>query len=383
VNDAGAPPYAGPVPATAGPQWRAVFAQLPRAVFLPDLFWPFTPGTPPAPVHRGRAPAAWLAAARSDAPVITQWDDGEHQGEEPGTVPTSSASAPPLVATMLAALDVEPGMRVLEVGTGTGWNAGLLARRLGEDRVVTVDVDEQVAAGARAALARAGLRPQVVCGDGMLGVPDCGPYDRLIATCGIRHIPPGWLAQVRPGGVILAPWGTAFSAQDALVKLTVRQDGSACGRILELVEFMKARAHRDRRTSCPGDLPLTDTDSEVWPPPGPWHPFPFIAGLRIPRAAHAVQEHEDGVTQWLYDLTAPGWTAAVRRKSVGPGVVVRRAGGRRLWEELTGAHAWWRAAGEPGIERLGLSVDADGSVTAWLDQEDQAVPVLAGRAPTG
>jgi len=63
------------------------------------------------------------------------------------------------------------GVRVLEVGTGTGFNAALLAHRAGDRHVVTVEVDPHLAEQARAALARAGYAPQVVCADGMAGWP--------------------------------------------------------------------------------------------------------------------------------------------------------------------------------------------------------------------
>ncbi|MDT0441954.1 hypothetical protein [Streptomyces johnsoniae] len=65
----------------------------------------------------------------------------------------------------------------------------------------------------------------------------------------------------------------------------------------------------------------------------------------------------------------------MRRDSVGPDVVVRRAGRRRLWDELVAAHAWWRAEGEPGIEDFGLTVTARGRTTAWPRSPDRPVPV--------
>ncbi|WP_053170793.1 methyltransferase domain-containing protein [Streptomyces sp. SBT349] len=198
--------------------WDAAFDALPRSLFLPELVWAFEAEGHAVAVDRVEEPLVWREAAESDQPVITQWDNGRHRGRAPGRTPTSSASAPPLVAAMLAALDVAPGMRVLEVGTGTGWNAGLLAHRLGQENVTTVEVDERVARAARRSLEGVGLHPRVVTGDGALGVPDAAPYDRIIATCGMRRIPAAWLAQLRPGGVVLATWGTAFSSTDALVR---------------------------------------------------------------------------------------------------------------------------------------------------------------------
>jgi protein-L-isoaspartate(D-aspartate) O-methyltransferase len=119
-----------------------------------------------------------------------------------GGVPVSSSSQPSLMAEMLQALDVRPGMRVLEIGAGTGYNAALLAA-LGAE-VVSVDVQPDVAERAAAALDRAGVRGVTVrAGDGYEGAS--GEHvDRVIVTVGVAGVSPHWLAQVR-GGPIVAP----------------------------------------------------------------------------------------------------------------------------------------------------------------------------------
>jgi protein-L-isoaspartate O-methyltransferase len=367
---------AGPLPATATPEWEAAFRGLPRPLFLPELIWPFDGDVGAANgVHRETNPAAWQAAADSDAPIITQWDDGEHQGEEPGELPTSSASAPSLVASMLADLDVHPGMRALEIGTGTGWNAALMAHRLGDEAVVTVEVDPDVAEQARVSLKRARRDVRVITGDGAEGWPAAALYDRVIATCGLRRIPAAWLEQTRAGGIILVPWGSDYSTHDALVRLTVGPDGTASGPFLRSVEFMKLRAQRFVWPGYPKGLPISDMDVPDAPPSHErWTPFARVAGLLMRDAAHAVQQHDDGYTLWLYSLRDTSWTAAVRREGIGPGTLVRRAGERRLWDELITAHAWWTAQGEPGVDRFGLTVTPEGE-QVWLD--DPGRPVVA------
>jgi len=93
---------------------------------------------------------------------------------------------------------------VLEIGTGTGYNAALFAHRLGPDAVTTIDLDRELTEVARAHLDAYGTPAAravaVVTGDGALGCPQRAPYDRLIATCELPQIPGAWLAQVRPGG---------------------------------------------------------------------------------------------------------------------------------------------------------------------------------------
>ncbi|MET8629637.1 hypothetical protein ABZW30_38915 [Kitasatospora sp. NPDC004669] len=71
--------------------WAPAFGAVPRSLFLPDLIWAHDMATGKSrPLERTEDEQGWPAAAASDIPIVTQWDDGEHQGAEPGTVPTSS-----------------------------------------------------------------------------------------------------------------------------------------------------------------------------------------------------------------------------------------------------------------------------------------------------
>lgn len=121
--------------------------------------------------------------------------------------PISSSSQPAIMALMLDQLGVEPGQRVLEIGTGTGYNAALLAHLVGpEGLVVSVDIDPDLVAMAGEHLTAAG-HPEVrlVCGDGAEGFPPEAPYDRMIATVGVWDLAPAWLEQLAPGGRLVAP----------------------------------------------------------------------------------------------------------------------------------------------------------------------------------
>lgn len=119
----------------------------------------------------------------------------------------SCATAPWLVAAMLDQLDVQPGNRILEIGTGTGYNAALLARLTGRaDLVTTLDIDPDVTAQAERALAATGYGDvHVITGDGGLGFPDYAPYDRMIATVSPWDIPAAWWQQLAPGARLVAP----------------------------------------------------------------------------------------------------------------------------------------------------------------------------------
>lgn len=119
----------------------------------------------------------------------------------------SSSSQPTIMAVMLEQLHLQPGQRVLEIGSGTGYNAALMAHIVGEKgEVVTIDIDEDIVDAARAHLAAAGFGyVQVICGDGGLGYPDAAPYDRIILTVSAADITPAWRTQLKPNGRLLLP----------------------------------------------------------------------------------------------------------------------------------------------------------------------------------
>jgi protein-L-isoaspartate(D-aspartate) O-methyltransferase len=113
---------------------------------------------------------------------------------------------PELVHEMLEQLRVEPGQRVLEIGTGSGYSTALLCDLVGRDGlVVSLDVDPEMVERAAALLADDGLvQAEVVLADGRDGWPAGAPYDRVIAWGAIEELPDAWVAQA-PDGVIVAP----------------------------------------------------------------------------------------------------------------------------------------------------------------------------------
>ncbi|OZV73087.1 methyltransferase, FxLD system [Micromonospora echinospora] len=118
----------------------------------------------------------------------------------------SSVSAAHIQAVMLEQAEIEPGMRVLEIGSG-GYNAALIAELVGPQGAVTsVDIDPEIVARARACLQTAGYdRVRVVQADAEYGVPEQAPYDRIIVTVGAWDIPPAWIAQLSEHGRIVVP----------------------------------------------------------------------------------------------------------------------------------------------------------------------------------
>ncbi|MBA3575714.1 MAG: methyltransferase domain-containing protein, partial [Pseudonocardiales bacterium] len=94
----------------------------------------------------------------------------------------SSTSMPGLMTRMLESLDLHDGQGVLEIGTGTGYNAGLLAHRLGDRHVTSVDIETDLVDLARRRLAQIGYAPTLVAADGVTGHEASAPYHRIIVT---------------------------------------------------------------------------------------------------------------------------------------------------------------------------------------------------------
>jgi protein-L-isoaspartate(D-aspartate) O-methyltransferase len=199
------------------------FPELPpvdRRFFMPETVWVERDGES-VPISRDTDPAAWEEAVDSDDFVVGRVTTG-------GT-PTAFSTARPMMAQMIEALRLEAGMRVLEIGTGIGYNAACLAA-LGAD-VVTVEIDRDAARHALSALRAAGYPDVfVIVGDGAEGAPVYAPFDRVIATAAVHTVPYAWIEQSHPGGLVVAPWAPTIHPDGSLAVLIVREDGTAYGR---------------------------------------------------------------------------------------------------------------------------------------------------------
>jgi protein-L-isoaspartate(D-aspartate) O-methyltransferase len=134
-------------------------------------------------------------------------------------------SQPYLVAYMTAALGVKPHHRVLEIGTGTGYQTAVLSRLARE--VYSVERFRTLAEAARVRLETLGFsNAHVVVGDGMQGLPAHAPYERIMVTAAAEQVPQALLAQLAEGGVMVLPLGPHDGVQE-LIRLTKRADGVA------------------------------------------------------------------------------------------------------------------------------------------------------------
>lgn len=150
-------------------------------------------------------------------------------------------SQPYIVALMTELLRIEPGDRVLEVGTGSGYQAAVASHLA--DSVLTIEIFESLAENAKRRLGRLGYRNIVVRqGDGYFGWSERAPFDAIVVTAAAGHIPPPLVRQLKPDGRMVIPVGGAFQTQ-RLVLVEKRPDGTTTTRNLLPVRFVPLLRH--------------------------------------------------------------------------------------------------------------------------------------------
>ncbi|MEV8376743.1 methyltransferase domain-containing protein [Kribbella sp. NPDC056861] len=308
------------------PRWQAAFSAVPRHLFVPRFYRGDEQGTSIVDSTSGDQ---WLSAVYSDIHLVTTEDV------------RSSSTAPSLMAGMLQALELSGDERVLEIGTGTGYNAALLSERLGSGQVVSVDIDPELVAQARSRLDAAGYRPLAVVADGVNGYPDAGPYDAVIATCRLDYVPVAWLQQLQPGGVIVTPLGAGVAV--------VRKSGprEATGEFLPISAYFMPMRHQ------PEPAVVGDAIQVALNGIGDSREYRFDASIY----------RDDEARFWL-DLTNPdiramtvgGVSVVVRPDGswarLADGLVVQGGGGA-VWDDVEAVHGEWLAAGRPAREHTG------------------------------
>lgn len=337
------------------PRWRAAIEAVPRHALVPTF-------------HQQDRLGVWnevtstttdgLAAVYSDRVLVTALTD-----TPAGVAVLSSSTQPGLMTRMLETLDVREGHHVLEIGTGTGYNAALLTHLLGAHHVVSVDVEPELVALARTRLAALGHHPTLITGDGSAGLDEHALFDRIIATCSVPRIPWPWVEHTRPGGIILTDFKPALGAGN-LVRL-VRQDDHAEGHFDPVYAgFMPLRHHpgtspigarvergddRSRQRTSSLDPHTPWTSLIVW----------FLAALDLGAGLAYGYSGPDPThsptASWI--TTGDGSWAEITITGDHNGQhQVTEGGPRNLWSIVENAHQRWHALGQPGWDRFGLTI---------------------------
>ncbi|MFD7668113.1 methyltransferase domain-containing protein [Streptomyces sp. NPDC059788] len=333
------------------------FLNVPRHPFVPVFYRRDHGGFVPWRISDGD-PDAWLAAVYDDDSLITEVD-GVHAEQAPAAglrgVPTSSSTAPSLMADMLDALNVAEGNEVLEIGTGTGYNAALLCRLAGDRHITTIDHSPGLTAAARCRLTATGFTPQVLTGDGVCDLPDGAVYDRIIATASVPRVPVRWLECCRPGGLLVVPLKGTL-AGGTIARLVKLSDGSAAGRLLHAPAAFMPLLSAPSPLAAPAvfDSPprassLSARILDDWS-------FSFYAQLHMPPTVTRTYEQAGAGHVTVLRDTADG--SASRIADHPDGVEVTCCGPRDLWETIEAAHSRWRSLHRPRREWFTLHISA-------------------------
>lgn len=185
--------------------------------------------------RRGHVRSVSVEAALKSVPrhLFTPWLDlseaySDRAVANPEGAPNvSTVSQPTAVALMLEAFQLLPGMRVLEVGAGSGYHAALMAHIVGhQGQVVTLDLEASLIEKARANLAATGFgNVLVVHGDGARGYASAAPFDRIVATVGLWEVPGPWAEQLSPGGEIITPLHLGGDESEHVLVRLERREG--------------------------------------------------------------------------------------------------------------------------------------------------------------
>ncbi|MGH3832968.1 MAG: methyltransferase domain-containing protein [Pseudonocardiaceae bacterium] len=327
---------------------------------------------------------SWLEHVYTDDSLVTQYlahPSVMMADATPLLVSTSSSTMPSLMARMLEALDVHDGHRVLEIGTGTGYNAALLCHRLGSGNVVSIDIDPTLVAAAREHLASLGHHPTLMVGDGAAGVAAHAPYDRIIATAAIADIPLPWIEQLAPGGKILA--NLRGDLAGGTLCLLTKDDDEVIGPVLPIGgHFMWLRPQADSplrapessavrstrgsaRTSTALDTStLIDNDS-----------FRFLLQLQLrgARGFRSTKVH-DPITRTVrpgvfIEALDGSYAEAIADPEVEGQLRVSQVGPRRLWDTVEATHQLWQHLDQPDPDRFGIVANPT-TQFIWFDNDD-------------
>jgi len=323
---------------------------------------------------------AWLDAAYDSRMTLVTRIGAVHAdhadpGARYGGRPASSATLPGLVLDMYRRARLVDGTSILDVGTGSGYGAALLALRFGAGQVTSIDVDPYLTATAAERLDSFGARPRILTADSAGDLH--GSYDRIVPMVSLPGIPASWLTALRPAGRLV------FSLTGGSVLITARKtaDGGALGRVeYERASFMAARHGSDSppHSSIP-EQALDEDGEQVTTSPYPvidptwgWE-LDGLLSVTAPGITHrTVTNQQTGIiTTWM---THPDGSWARATGTSDEPALVHQAGRRRLWDILDDHRTYWLTHGYLPLRGARAQIEPDGTCHLNQDQWRATIP---------
>lgn len=367
------------------PAIEAAFRHVPRHPFIDHYYMQHRAGptmkwnlVTPDQIEQAEQ---WLARIYTDDALITLMSERNQ--------PTSSSSAPCAMADMLESLDLHPGMRVLEIGTGTGYNAAILAYLTGDPHLVfTVDLYPALTEKARERLDRVvGPGVTVHTGNGLNGYTQAAPYDRIIAAASWYRVPLPWLDQLRPDGIIVMNLRGRLGWCGFLRVVKIGPRRAARGIFTGGSEFMVLQEQEapyasfvsliTRYTSRPVTerFPVTRQDFDLQQLSH--NPFLLVLQLAFPHLYQGWIKAETDIApaMCLIDTTsetllkfcptaeAAAWTLEIR-------------GDRHVWEGITQIWRQWQSLHDPPLTDFVVEIDEKGQQFMLLPRVEDARWIL-------
>jgi len=359
--------------------WIDAFSATPRHLFTPQVILSTAEGYRQLSGDDSADRDQWLSVVYSDDSLVTQHKPhaAGHTlpSGQPLRVPTSSSTMPSLMARMLETLDVHDGMRVLEIGTGTGYNAALLAHIVGNPQLVfSVELDSSLAHSAQEKIdAVVGKGTTVHAGNGLDGYTPGSPYNRIIATGSYHKVPLPWLDQLKEGGVLVMNLGRDRATAMGILQLEkVGPKRKARGKFLSPAYFMQlrepgqvpgldARSQFSQNTRRPVAAKFSISRAEFDPTLLMDMQFAFLVSCELPHSSLMWIPEQEDIPFTLNLLDTESETIVRFRPTEEAGVwQVQVRGAIQTWERLFQAYQQWVKLGRPKMLDYVFEVDEEG-----------------------
>jgi protein-L-isoaspartate(D-aspartate) O-methyltransferase len=295
----------------------------------------------------------WIEQIYTNRPLVTSLNQYKK--------PDVSSSQPDIMAKMIQSLHLQAGKRVLEIGTGTGYNAAILACLVNPENVVTIDINENLLEAVRERLERTvGSGVTVLHTDGRNLAEDLANFDAIIVTASHQNIEPSWIRALVSGGRLIVNWNKSFSK--AFVELEKSGESGLIGNVARYSgDFMSLHSGEgvpipafpawDRQAPL---LESRDFRDEIVRN----FDFGFFLQIHFPTLS-LYRYHKKSVDAYYYAVKDYSGRVVYFSPYVG--------GDASLWEEIRQCHEKFIGLGKPRRKSLSLKVAADGTMTFFSE----------------